>query len=251
MTLSSGFRSSVFAPLFLGAVAAAVPVGYSLWPGDATHETAEDVVLQLTTAQAVGLLRASLGPEELTAAGLKPAEGKAVIDAGKEALATHAQALATADADYAAARGSVDTLGRKVRSGLASEQEVTALATAKADLAAAEGDREAAFDAIWAGATASLGTDLKARLAQIRANDAWKLPAAYRTVERTEAEWVELRDILDQKKVCTADGVELDGACATYLASIEGDATVAAALSGVATHHASLQASWDAALSGN
>lgn len=219
--------------------------------GSGGSGTSENVVLSLTNAQAATLISVSLDPEALTAAGLTPTQGKTVIDAGKEAIATHSTALATAQAAIAQQRSEVHALSALVRSGMATGEQVTELATAKAALAAALADQSDALDAIWTGATASLEVGPKTVLSSVRANRAWGLPAPYLSVTREEANWVQLRNVLDQQKVCDGDGVSLDSGCAGYLATVEGDSTVAAALTGVATHYASLQASWDAALAGS
>lgn len=219
--------------------------------GSGGSGTSENVVLSLTNAQAAMLISVSLDPEALTAAGLTPTQGKTVIDAGKEAIATHATALASAQAAIAQQRSEVHALSALVRSGMATGEQVTELATAKNALAAALADQSEALDAIWTGATVSLESGPKTVLSSVRANRAWGLPAPYLSVTREEADCVQLRNVLDQQKVCVDDGVALDGGCASFLATVEGDSTVAAALTGVATHHASLQASWDAALAGS
>ncbi|HKX45222.1 MAG TPA: hypothetical protein VJP77_00760 [Planctomycetota bacterium] len=219
-------------------------------PADAAKEgeTPAPLVLEIDSAAAAQLHRIAIHPESLCAVGLTPQQAAAVIEAGAGHFEQYAETCAQADADYAAARVARDELQRTVRSGLASQEEVAGLADAKISLASAEAERAAAFDAAFDAATLGLDEEVKAALATIRANEPWRLPVAYLVADRSQADWVTLRDGLVAERLATEEGTATPEPYASFLTSAKADTDVAAALTGLETHLAELQAAWDAAL---
>ncbi|HKX45632.1 MAG TPA: hypothetical protein VJP77_02945 [Planctomycetota bacterium] len=219
-------------------------------PADAAKEgeTPAPLVLEIDTAAAAQLHRIAIHPESLCAVGLTPAQAATVIEAGAAHFEQYAELCAQADADFAAARVARDELQRTVRSGLATAQEVSDLADAKVAFASAEADRAAALDAAFNAATAGLDGEVKALLATLRANESWRLPVAYLVADRDQADWVTLRDALVAERLATEEGTATPEPYASFLTSAKADTDVAAALTGLDTHLAELQAAWDAAL---
>ena len=180
--------------------------------------------LAAATAQpapdAATAIRAGLGADGLSAAGVSAAEVSGVLADLEESDAYVNGDLAAADAAYADARARVDELARTIKSGKGTESDKTDLAAAKSDLAQAEAAQQAALDALFAAATATLSATEKATLAQIRANASRRgYPTELLVVSRTDEQWIELRKALDHEKVCLENGETVHETYATLLAS--------------------------------
>jgi len=198
----------------------------------------------------VALLRAGLGAEALAAAGLSAQEASTMVGAFSSAMASQPGALEHADSDYAAARVAKDHLQRKVRSGLATPQEVTDLAAAKAALATAEATRQQVFDGWFAAATQGLADAKVTRLVRIQANADWKLPVELLVSDRDQAEWVAIRKALANERICAEYGQDPNPQMQAALATWRAEAPVAAAKSACDANLGGVQAAWDAATGG-
>jgi hypothetical protein len=196
------------------------------------------------------LLRAGLGADALAAAGLSAQEANALVDAFSSAMALQPGALEQADSDYAAARVAKDQLQRKVRSGLASSEEVDALAKTKISLASAEATRQHVLDGWFKQATAKLAEAKVARLIQIQANADWKLPVAFMIRARDQAEWVAIRKALANERICAEYDQDPNPQMQSALATWRAEAPVAAAKSAYDANLAGVQVAWDAATGG-
>ena len=194
---------------------------------------------------AVALMRAGLGADALAAAGVGANSVGGLAQSAQTALAN--VSLAQLDAAYGTAKVAFDARARRVSAGLASPEEITELATLTSALEAAESARTAGIDALFAAVTASLTNTQRARLATIRANKAWKLPIELLTVERTEAEWIELRDALSNERITAKHGEATNQACQSLLAAARADATVAAAKVAHDSNLAPVTAAWESA----
>ena len=195
----------------------------------------------------VKLIRAGLDTQALAAAGV-PSQGiHAVLQAAADHMNANPSAISGADATFAAAQVSADTLRRKVQSGLATPEEVSACQSAIAALASATSARQAALDATFNAATAGLSSEVRARLAMIRSNRSWGLPLELLTVERTEAQWVALRDALSNERIAAELSEEPDGAAQALLTAARSNGTVSAAKAALDTNLASVTTSWNTA----
>lgn len=197
----------------------------------------------------VALVRAGLDAEALAAAGVTSQETSDLVGSFAIAMATESGRLADADAAFAAARTSADALQRKVRSGLASAEEVLELVTAKSTLASTEAERaDTLNDWFAAGVSELSGTKVKA-LSTIRSNRHWKLPIEFLVVDREEAEWVALRKALANERICAKyedpPDVAQQAALTTWRAA---PACAEAKVSCVATAEA-VKSAWSAATS--
>jgi hypothetical protein len=217
-------------------------------PGGSS-DPSESVVFSLDHRQATALLRLSLGPEALASAGLTPLEAKGVIDAGVSAWESFHPALSEADAKAAALRGPVEDLARQVRAGKTDAGQVEELATMREALTVALAERKQVLDGFWAAATEGTNQSARASLATLRANAHWQLPSAYLVVERTQAEWVALRNVLDHHAVCAELGTAPKDSMVYALQTAKANQSVAEALAAAHTYLPAIQAAWDAALS--
>lgn len=91
-------------------------------------------------------------------------------------------------------------------------------------------DRANGPQAIFAAVTTSFSDAQRAALQAIRANSQWKVPPAYRLVERTPTEWIRLRDALADEAIAASKRHTLDRGVSTYLAGVRANSAVAAAL---------------------
>lgn len=222
----------------------AVPVGVgSAWLAlrAPAHAAASNTDLR------VALLRSGLGAEALTAAGLSAQEAASAVDAFATAMAQSPSALSQADATYASARVAKDALERKVRSGLATQQEVADLAAAKTALASAESARSAVLDGWFEAATANLSNAKVALLTTIHGNEDWSLPVEFLVKQRDEVEWVAIRKALNNERICAKYEDPPNQNMQTALSTWRADATVAAAKSACDTNLTAVQSAWNSA----
>ncbi len=197
---------------------------------------------------AVLALRAGLSAEALAASGITSTGVAGIIDDLTESDPAVNGDLAGADATYSSAKSSHDELQRLVKSGQATDQQVADLQQAKIDLDAAIAARDAVLDALFTAATADLTTAQKATLSTIRGNAHWKQPTEFLVIDRTDDEWVELRDLLQHEKTCADLGWEPEAACVTRLAQLRAHTDVATAKTGLDTNLASVRTAWEAAV---
>jgi hypothetical protein len=199
-----------------------------------------------STPMAATMMRVDLGADRLAAAGVSTQATTSAIDT---AIAKVAQAsLETADANYAAKKPACDALERKIQSGLGSAEDVTAYQQASAQLATATAARKAALDEIFTAGIAGLPSEQRTTLTMIRANSSWKLPVQYLTVNRSEADWVKLRDYLDARRIYQADGEDVPAEITTFLASVESNIAVSKAKADLDAGLPLVQAAWNAAV---
>jgi hypothetical protein len=197
---------------------------------------------------AVDLIRAGLDAKALAAAGLSANTVTVLAQATLTHLTANPTSLSAADTAYAAARRESDHLKRLIESGHGSQDDVGNYQTQSATLAAATADRDAALAAIVTAATAGLSSDQKTALARIRANQTWKEAGVeFLVVERTEAQWVALRDALAAERIAAAAGDDLPEATQTLLATARVNESVAAAHASLGTNLAGITAAWNAA----
>jgi len=200
----------------------------------------------------VALRRANLEPTALASAGLSANEAAAVVNAVRQHLLAQPTALSSADTSHAAARVASDALERKVATGLASPEEVTALATAKTTLASAVAARTTAVNAIFDAGTTGLSSQKLTVLATIRTNAAaWQgIEVPYLSIERSQADWVALRDAMSAKRIAANEGEQTPQVSASLLSSCDQNETVAAAKAALAANGAEVLSSWNSAIQG-
>lgn len=224
----------------LSGVVAAGPIWWHFYRPNpiaaAAHITSIDGESQPNADLAVDLIRAGLDTKSLAAAGLSANAATSLAGATNTYLANNPSALTAADAAYGAARRETDRLKRLIESGKGSQEDVASYQTQSAALASATSQRQAALDAIFNAATANLTDGQKGTLATIRANRALSdAPTEFLTVNRTQQEWVQLRDDLANERIAVEYPDTLDSNAQSRLATCR-------AVSAVATAKAALDA---------
>jgi len=193
------------------------------------------------------MIRAGLDPAALAAAGVSANQVATVASRFSTAMAAEAGRLAAADASYASARASSDALRRKIESGLSSAEDRSAHATQTAALSAATAERADALADYFAAATATLSAAQVSALTTIKANRHWELPVEFLVVDRTEPEWVAVRNSLANERISAKNGDEMNPACQSSLASWRANAAVSAARVNSDTNLAAVRSAWDSA----
>jgi hypothetical protein len=194
------------------------------------------------------LYRAGLQPEDLAAAGVSAESTTTVVGNVKAWLSQNASTLSNADSRLGSAVPAKESLWRKVQSGLASHDDVTALDAAVTEFNAALAGQTSAVSAMFDAGTASLSSDTKATLVLERTSQlAWGLPMQYLVKSRTQADWVALRDALDNERVSSKLGEDPDPAAQALLATVRADPAIAAAKTNLDTKLGAVTASWEAA----
>jgi len=195
----------------------------------------------------VKLIRSGLDAAALAAAGV-PSQGiHAVLQAAADHMNASPTAISGSDASFASAQVEADSLRRKVQSGLATAEEVSTCQSAIAALASATSTRQSALDATFNAATAGLSSEVRARLSMIRSNRSWGLSLELLVVERTEAQWVALRDALANERITAELGEQPDSAATSLLTAARAHASVAAAKSALDSNTTSVTSAWNTA----
>ena len=192
------------------------------------------------------LLRVGLSADALAASGVSAQQASALV-AALQAQYDPAT-LASRDQAFVEAKQSRDRLARKVRSGLGGEADVTALARAETALTSATSARDGYLGTLRAAALGTVSPTVSAALQRIRANSGWGLPTQYLVKDRTEADWVALRDALATKRISEQDDEEEFAASAqSRLAAVDAEAEIAAAKVALDTNIAAVQTAWNSA----
>ncbi|MCI0630289.1 MAG: hypothetical protein L0Y44_06495 [Phycisphaerales bacterium] len=195
------------------------------------------------------LIRTGLEPKALATAGVSPSAAATVVDNVLAYLVDNPGPLQSADLALAQAQNVCEELERVIQAGIATAQQLTDFNSAKGLRAQAQTDQANALQSVFAAGTANLSTSQKNILANVRANAKWELPVAYRTVERTEAQWVQLRDALDHERIALSDDTPVDADVQTLLSQVRSDSTVAMSISNLAVNLASVTSAWEQSIS--
>jgi hypothetical protein len=200
------------------------------------------------TDAASTLIRAGLDPDALAAAGVSGNQAAGVVDAFEAAMAADPARLATADAGYASAKAASDQLRRLIQSGRGDQGDVTKYQAAMSSLQTAEASRQSALDDWFDAATTGLTQGQVATLVTIKGNRDWKLDIEFLTVDRSEPEWVQLRDALAHERVAAKYGESVDPGVQSFLATARSNASVSASKTACAANLSAVTASWEGAL---
>lgn len=192
------------------------------------------------------LQRIGLGADALAAAGVTSEQVPALVGAVEGGY--NAATLAGRDEGYIAARQAHDRLKRLVQSGKGTSEDVTALRSAEATLATATSARASFLADLRQRGLATLSSDQRTLLERIRANQSWSLPVPYLAKDRTEAEWVRLRDSLAAKRISEQDEDEpLAASAQSHLAAVDAEGEIATAKVNLDSNHAAVQTAWNLA----
>jgi len=193
------------------------------------------------------LIMASLDPRSLAAAGLAQESILPTLQAAADRMNAAPSALESAGSSCATARVAVDALATKIQSGKASQEEVASYPAAKAALESAAAARQTVLDGYFSNAIANLTLNQRTALANIRANKSWELPVEYLVVNRTEQEWVALRDALANERIAVDLPETLSESAVSLLATVRADSAVSTARTNIQSALASITSAWNTA----
>ncbi len=207
-------------------------------------------MVEPATADELRVLLTQLGiePEAAAAAGLSPQQVSAAVAALRDHLDGAIGPLRDAESALAAARRDRDALARLVRSGTATPEQQALLAQAESALAAAESGYQARIGAARAAATEGLSEPQRTALERIRSGRARELPVQYLLTERTDGEWVALRDALSGRKTAQRYGEELAHEAAQVLLAADSEPATALASANLQIGLAEVRSAFEAAL---
>lgn len=185
---------------------------------EAAHERKK---IRLDPELATALYRVGLQPERLAAAGVGAAVTDDLVVNVKVWLAEHPADLSQADEALFQATKTRDELFRKVRSGLASQEEIEACSNAAAAYNSAAAARTAKLQTIFNEGTRVLTSEQAILLNRLQTNtQAWNIPLEYLVLEKTQEEWVRLRAALANEKISAKYGEDPDGDDQAHLATV-------------------------------
>ena len=197
------------------------------------------------------LFRVGLDADALTAAGVTNAnQVTGVVNAVRNQLVTSMTTVSAIESISGTARQAVDALEHRVQSGTGNEQDVTALAEARATLNTVSGQKELFLNGLFNAGVFLLSGEQQSALSTSRANRAnWTMPTEYLTTNRSEPAWVALRAALASERIALQRGEELHPTVVAHLAEVRGEASVASAITNLASHLSATRQAWAAALS--
>jgi hypothetical protein len=193
------------------------------------------------------LIRSGLDSAALAAAGVSANSVSSVLQAVATSINNDPARLSNADTSYATARRDVDRLRALIESGKASQEDLSAYQTASSSFATATAARQAALDAYFTAGAGVLSEGQRATLTAIRANRAYELPIEFLVVNRSQQEWVDLRDALANERIEPEVGEEPDAGDQAALATWRAVNAVASAKSSTLANLASVTTSWNTA----
>ena len=222
-----------------------------IWSASTQRARARAITAMLAPTAAeleVALLRAGLGTETLTAAGLSGANSTTVVGDLRTYMTNNSGVLDSADSAYASPKQSVDQLKRLVQSGLGTAEDVTAYNAAKSNLATAQTQRNAVLDDFFTAGVDSLTQAQKDTLTAIRGNSDWNRPTEFLMVNHTDGDWVELRECLANERIAADLGEEPDADSQTILTAYRNVASVSTAKANLDANLAVVTAAWEQAI---
>lgn len=197
---------------------------------------------------AAAMLRIGLGPAQLTAAGGSPSTVATVVGDSLDEMIANPAAIELADAAFAESKQQCDLLKRVIQSGQATPEQIDAYAVAMTQLSLAEAQRQSVLNGLVSSATESLNESQQSTLAAIRGNGNWDLPIEFLTVDRTEPQWVQLREALANERISAKLGQEPDPEAQSLLQQLRSDPSVATAKANLDANLTVVTVAWEQAI---
>jgi len=222
-----------------------LPVG-SGGAGSAPTSAAIAVPLETVSPDLeVPILRAGISPDFLAASGASSGAVNSVINAVAEEFGD-LSALEAADSAFTSARQAHADQERLVKSGLGDEEDATALAAAETTMNSAK----SALDTLLAGARAAGVAELTApqqsTYTSLCANRDRRMPTEFLVLDLESADWIKLRDALNDEKAAPKLGLDPNAELQSFLAAKRADSAVAAAKTSLDANLTAIQTAWDA-----
>lgn len=212
-----------------------------------TSTTAEAVTPTAAQVQ-VMLVRAGLTPDALAAAGVSQQSAATVIADAKAEVLENYTAFAAAEESLATAAAQKRSLDRLVKLQKATEQQITDHTAAVTQIASAQSTCDAVLADVYTASIDSLSAPQRTALAAIKNNRTWSLPLEYLVMDYTEAEFVQLRNALGEKRVCDQLSEEPCQATTTLLQNVNAHPTVIAAKTALDANLAGIENAWESAM---
>lgn len=183
--------------------------------------------MQVTLSPLAGLGALGLTPEVLAVAGVDGSGATRVIHDLSTYLATSGPSLAQA---LTAANQAERAASRARRGEVALQRPDPSAASIASTAQSAIAARAAAVDAAFSAATASLTPEQIATIRRVQGNKLkWEVPAKYLVADRTDAQWLALRDALSHTRQASDAGRAPASAAVELIAAADAEAAVAAA----------------------
>jgi len=213
--------------------------------GGIEHESGETPPLTMDADVEVMLLRIGITPDGLAAAGLNSTTVQAAL-ANEHAALDDATALLVAhDGTCSTLKVEVDGLRRLIGSGEASADEIARMAIAKVELASATNARQTFLMTVCMALCEHFNGTAATCIDQLASSKRWKtIPVEYRTQERTEAQWIEIRNALAAKRTHEKAGLAVPEEVTQFLATLNSDQQVATATSSCNSNLPGVDAMW-------
>jgi len=203
------------------------------------------VVETISPALEVPVLRTGLTPERLAAAGAGSGVVNSVLNAAAEDLGD-CSVLDSADVACSAARETRDNLQRLVKSGLGTDADATALEAAETALTTATAARDAILGSARAAGAAELSSTQQATLSSLLSNQDRRLPIEFLVLDLEAADWITLRNAIDDEKAAPKLGLEPNAELQSFLTAKRAVTSVATAKANLDSNLTAIQAAWDA-----
>jgi len=213
-----------------------------------TSFESEAVEVDITELE-VELIRAKLDPESLCVAGVTAAETTTIVNNARAYLALNLATLRTAEAQLASTRIEHDRLTRLLRSGQASPSDVTDFENNEPLLATRQAALDSLQDDFYSEATDNLvSQDKLTALGYIQDAGRWACPVQYKCANRSESDWVTLRDALANERISDELGDDPDPTLQQFLATVHAENGTSSAIARLQTSLSSIQAAFSDAL---
>ena len=202
------------------------------------------------TAQAVltAALRTGLNSEAMAAAGLSANDVEDVISGVRSYVAEHPGQLEALDNAWASARQAVTSLEDRIRSGAASEQELSSLTSLRTTATQAGDARQDVLDALFAEATTSLSSAERSTIQRIHSNRRRPFPIEFLVLDPEETDWRAIREALDNEHVAQRREETPDAGHQSRLSQVRNMTAVAIASANLRVNGASVEAAYEAAV---
>ncbi len=191
------------------------------------------------------LIELGLGPSELAAAGVSPAQTAALVQAAREHLARPGAPLGGLRRDHATTLRELRAAQRAGSTGTTGENQAGQVAALTATLA----QRRAALDSGLAAALVAVGAGLtdtqRTTLTALRSSSDTDLPVEFRATQRGEDRRVALRDALIQDRIDRQRGTP--GQAAALLDTARSEPAVASARANLTESLDAVTAAWRSA----
>lgn len=182
-------------------------------------------------------MRAGLHADSLLAAGVSSASFASIASAVREYLAEHPGQMRTLDSQVDSARRSANT-----RPSEPPPPQGTMT------LDQANDARDAFYAAIFDAATTSLSQEQKSMLRSQKQNKGKSVPAKYLVADRSDAEWVALREALTDQRIAARDGREANAEVRQRITAADANAAVAAAGQRLSGDRTTVRTAWTQAI---